>query len=404
MAEEVHSRLLQHSDSGHGGEIISIEERQRGSSSDGDLFRSDLPQAKGRWQFKYHHKLLSSKDFQDSIAHTEVRRQYNRRQRDVIEYFKNVNSNPVGATGTSGEEPHEGLAINLSNVTNVVLLIIKIIASIKSRSLAIVASTLESLLDLIAGVILLFTRWSMKRENVYKYPIGKLRVQPVGIVIFAAIMATLGMQVLVTAGEQLVEGKTGPKMNSGELTWLIAVMSVAIIAKGALYFYCRSFKSQIVHAYSLDHNFDMLTNIAGLGAALLADQFYWWIDPAGAMILAIYTIVEWSKTVLENAASLVGHAAPPEFIQKVTVITINHDSRIKRIDTVRAYTFGSLYFVEVDIELPEVMPLKEAHDIGEDLQTELEALPEVERAYVHLDYESRHPPEHKVHVKALPTT
>jgi hypothetical protein len=33
----------------------------------------------------------------------------------------------------------------------------------------------------------------MKRENVYKYPIGKLRVQPVGIVIFAAIMATLGM-------------------------------------------------------------------------------------------------------------------------------------------------------------------------------------------------------------------
>jgi hypothetical protein len=48
-----------------------------------------------------------------------------------------------------------------------------------------------------------------------------------------------------------------------------------------------------------------------------------------------------------NAASLVGHAAPPEFIQKVTVITINHDSRIKRIDTVRAYTFGSLYFVEV---------------------------------------------------------
>ncbi len=56
---------------------------------------------------------------------------------------------------------------------------------------------------------------------------------------------------LVTAGEQLVEGKTGPKMNSGELTWLIAVMSVAIIAKGALYFYCRSFKSQIVHAYSL---------------------------------------------------------------------------------------------------------------------------------------------------------
>lgn len=68
----------------------------------------------------------------------------------------------------------------------------QIFASVKSRSLAIVASTLESLLDLLAGVILLFTRWAMKRENVYKYPIGKLRVQPVGIVVFAVVMATLG--------------------------------------------------------------------------------------------------------------------------------------------------------------------------------------------------------------------
>ena len=33
----------------------------------------------------------------------------------------------------------------------------------------------------------------MKSINVYKYPIGKLRVQPVGIIIFAAVMATLGM-------------------------------------------------------------------------------------------------------------------------------------------------------------------------------------------------------------------
>jgi uncharacterized membrane protein YphA (DoxX/SURF4 family) len=71
------------------------------------------------------------------------------------------------------------------------------------------------------------------------------------MVAFCLLCFLAGMQVLVTAGEQLVEGKTRTKMNSGELTWLIAVMSVAIIAKGALYFYCRSFKSQIVHAYSL---------------------------------------------------------------------------------------------------------------------------------------------------------
>ena len=72
----------------------------------------------------------------------------------------------------------------------------QIYATVQSGSLAIAASTLDSLLDLMAGGILWFTHRSMQTINIYKYPIGKLRVQPVGIIIFAAIMATLGMFVI----------------------------------------------------------------------------------------------------------------------------------------------------------------------------------------------------------------
>lgn len=72
-------------------------------------------------------------------------------------------------------------------------LMIQIYATVESRSLAIAASTLDSLLDVMAGGILWLTHLFMKNINIYKYPIGKLRVQPVGIIIFAAIMATLGM-------------------------------------------------------------------------------------------------------------------------------------------------------------------------------------------------------------------
>lgn len=65
--------------------------------------------------------------------------------------------------------------------------------TITTGSMAIAASTLDSLLDFMAGGILWFTHRTMKNINMYKYPIGKLRVQPVGIIIFAAIMATLGV-------------------------------------------------------------------------------------------------------------------------------------------------------------------------------------------------------------------
>jgi divalent metal cation (Fe/Co/Zn/Cd) transporter len=69
---------------------------------------------------------------------------------------------------------------------------VQIYATIRTGSIAIAASTLDSLLDLMAGGILWFTHISMKNINIYKYPIGKLRMQPVGIIIFAAVMATLG--------------------------------------------------------------------------------------------------------------------------------------------------------------------------------------------------------------------
>ncbi|KAG5556014.1 hypothetical protein RHGRI_006598 [Rhododendron griersonianum] len=129
-------------------------------------------------------------------------------------------------------------------------------------------------------------------------------------------------------------------------------------------------------------------------------KFYWWIDPVGAIILAVYTIANWSGTVLENAVSLVGQSAPPEVLQK---LVLRHHPQIKRVDTVRTYTFGVLYFLKVDIELPEDLPLKEAHAIGESLQIKIEELEEVERAFVHLDFECDHKPEHSV-LTRLPNT
>lgn len=98
---------------------------------------------------------------------------------------------------------------------------------------------------------------------------------------------------------------------------------------------------------------------------------------------------------MENVWSLIGRTAPPKFLAKLTYLVWNHHEEIKHIDTVKAYTFGTHYFVEVDIVLPKDMMLSEAHNIGEMLQIKLEQLAEVERAFVHIDFEFTHAPEHK---------
>ncbi|XWS10452.1 hypothetical protein CRYUN_Cryun39dG0080200 [Craigia yunnanensis] len=174
-----------------------------------------------------------------------------------------------------------------------------------------------------------------------------------GIIVFASVMATLGLQILLESVREL-------------------------IAK--------------------DHFFDVITNSVGLATAVLAIHFQWWIDPTGAIIIALYTMSTWARTVIENVWSLIGRTAPPDFLAKLTYLIWNHHKEIEQIDTVRAYTFGSHYFVEVDIVLPEDMLLSKAHNIGEKLQEKLEQLPEVERAFVHINFEFTHRPEHKTMV------
>ncbi|KAK8662349.1 hypothetical protein V6N13_091928 [Hibiscus sabdariffa] len=288
----------------------------------------------------------------------------------------------------------ETLAIRISNIANMVLFAAKVYASVRSGSLAIIASTLDSLLDLLSGFILWFTAFSMSTPNPYQYPIGKKRMQPLGILVFASVMATLGLQIILESIRTMVSNEDEFNLTKDQERWVVGIMLGVTLVKLLLMLYCRTFTNEIVKAYAQDHFFDVITNIIGLVAVLLANYIDDWMDPVGAIILALYTIRTWSMTVLENVNSLVGRSAAPDYLQKLTYLCWNHHKAIRHIDTVRAYTFGSHYFVEVDIVLPANMALQEAHDIGEALQEKLELLPEIERAFVHLDYEFSHKPEH----------
>ncbi|KAF9676778.1 hypothetical protein SADUNF_Sadunf08G0038400 [Salix dunnii] len=327
--------------------------------------------------------------------------EYYQQQVEMLEGFNEMDALAERGfiPGMSKEEKEnlarsETFAIRVSNFANMVLFVAKVYASIRSGSLAIIASTLDSLLDLLSGFILWFTAFSMQTPNPYQYPIGKNRMQPLGILVFASVMATLGLQIILESVRTLLSNESDFDLTREQERWVVGIMLSVTLVKFVLMIYCRSFSDEIVKAYAQDHFFDVITNSIGLIAALLANYMEDWMDPGGAIVLALYTIRTWSMTVLENVNSLVGKSAAPDYLQKLTYLCWNHHKTIRHIDTVRAYTFGSYYFVEVDIVLPSSMPLQEAHDIGESLQEKLEQLPEIERAFVHLDYEYTHKPEH----------
>jgi divalent metal cation (Fe/Co/Zn/Cd) transporter len=114
----------------------------------------------------------------------------------------------------------------------------------------------------------------------------------------------------------------------------------------------------------------------------------------GAILLSVLISCIWLRTAFNEFLLLVGVVASVDTQQLITYVCLTHSPAVQGIDTVRVYHSGPRLIAEVDIVMDPAGTLLETHDIAEALQCKLESLPDIERAYVHIDYETTHKPEH----------
>ncbi|KAF4587914.1 cation diffusion facilitator 1 [Ophiocordyceps camponoti-floridani] len=153
-------------------------------------------------------------------------------------------------------------------------------------------------------------------------------------------------------------------------------------------FFYRRFPS--VHVFFVDHRNDIVVNVFGLVMSIVGDRFVWYLDPVGAICIALLILVSWSANAFEQAGLLAGRSAPTAYISKLIYVSLTHSSHILKVDTCRAYHAGQNYYVEIDVVMDAETPLLVSHDVGQSLQRKLEGLADVERAFVHIDYEHEH--------------
>eukprot|EP01113_Clastostelium_recurvatum_P020544 TRINITY_DN2431_c0_g1_i1.p1 TRINITY_DN2431_c0_g1~~TRINITY_DN2431_c0_g1_i1.p1 ORF type:complete len:487 (+),score=125.19 TRINITY_DN2431_c0_g1_i1:53-1462(+) len=314
-------------------------------------------------------------------------------QNDMIDSYTQPLGEAMSEEDIAAADRKVNMALRLSLGVNVFLFIAQIVAAILANSLALIATSIDAFMDLLSGAILFMTDRARKRQNHYLYPQGKSRMEPVGIIIFAALMSTVSVQLIIEGVTALTEQKKGIALGIPS----IVLVAAAIGAKVLLFIYCRTLTySPSAMALAEDHRNDLIVNTTGLTLAILAQHLAWWLDPSGALIVAVVILRSWTMQAYQQMKLLVGKSAPPEFLRRLTYVALSHSPEVLKVDTCRAFHVGTNLFVEVDIVLPEAMPLRETHDICESLQIKLERIPEVERAFVHADYEFRHKPEHKM--------
>ncbi|KAK7206044.1 cation efflux family-domain-containing protein [Myxozyma melibiosi] len=284
------------------------------------------------------------------------------------------------------EERGIRMAILFNFVLNVFLLGGKAAVAVLSNSLSLIASLVDSALDFLSTAIIWTSAKFIQSENSRlkaAFPVGRARLEPIGVLVFSVIMIVSFIQVLIEAVGRLYAEQQ--EVSLGVSTIVIMVMT--IVTKAGAWLWCRSVNSTAVRALAQDAETDVIFNVFSILFPLMALLFHApQLDSIGAIILSAYVIFTWSQTALDHINHLTGAAAKSADRQVVLYLCMRFADCIQQITSLNAYYAGDNLNVEVDVMVREKMSLRDSHDVGESLQYALETLPMVERAFVHIDY------------------
>ncbi|KAH9221571.1 hypothetical protein DL95DRAFT_381878 [Leptodontidium sp. 2 PMI_412] len=284
------------------------------------------------------------------------------------------------------------IAIYINLVANAILLAGKIAVIVLTSSLSVLASLVDAALDFLSTGIVWTTTRMIESQDQYQYPVGRRRLEPIGVLVFSVIMVTSFFQV----GLECVS-----RLHSGDHSIIqltlpaIIIMSSTVLIKFLCWLYCRLIKNSSVQALAQDAMTDVVFNIFSIIFPLVG--FYaklWWMDALGGLALSVFVIFNWAGTSAGHIRNLSGAAATADERNVLLYLTMRFAKTIKQIQGLQAYHAGDKLNVEVDIVLDENMSLRDSHDLGESLQYVLESVPTVDRAFVHQDYASWNLPTH----------
>lgn len=281
--------------------------------------------------------------------------------------------------------------ININLLLNLLLVVGKIVAVWSSNSVSLLASLVDSVLDLLCTIVIfVMSRATAYRSwhTFYKYPVGKRRLEPLGVLIFSVLMVVSFLQVLLESVSRLWDMWLG-RSSEKDLTLPmvgIVFMVMTIVTKTIMWMLCRSHKNSSMHAIAQDSENDAMFNMISLIFPILGQYLGLGIlDPIGGAGLSIYIISEWVSTLADTTDKLTGKVASAQDAGRCLYL-VSRFSLVKAISGFEMYHVGDTMVAEVDVVLPMSFKLKEAHDLGEIITYCIESLTGIERAYIHLDY------------------
>lgn len=323
--------------------------------------------------------------------------QYHQRQNDLINaLLKPMEAHTAEArVAVEKQQLPVKIAIYASLFGNFALCALQVYAAVSGGSLSLLATGIDSVFDVGSNIVLFWLHRKAQRLDVNKWPVGGARLETIGNITYGFLMGSVNLVVIVEAIRSIIS-RPNNDLQKFHLPSMISV-SVALGVNIILFIYSFSLRSKSSQVRILweDHRNDLCINGFGILMSAGGSKWHWYLDPVGAIIIGSGVILAWIHTIYGEFELLAGKSAPHKFLQLIIYKAATFSDDILKLDTVRAYHSGPDYFVEVDVVMDAQMPLWKAHDLSQQLQDKIEVLPNVERAFVHVDHETTHTPEHR---------
>lgn len=247
---------------------------------------------------------------------------------------------------------------------------------------ALVADGFNNLTDIVASVaVLVGLRISQKPPD-KDHPYGHFRAETIAALIASFIMASVGLQVLITAGQSLFQGdRETPSL----ITAWVALFSA--LCMGGVYLYNRSLAKKINNmallAAAKDNLSDAMVSI-GAAVGIIAAQFGMpWMDPVAAIVVGLI-ICKTAWGIFYSST----HALTDGFDEKELNslrTTIARTNGVQSIKDIKARIHGSNVLVDVIVQVDPELTLIESHRICDDIERRMGRKHNILSVHVHVE-------------------
>lgn len=265
------------------------------------------------------------------------------------------------------------------------LAVAKFVIALLTSSMALMASALDSIMDVAASTINYYSiRESLKPAD-RKHPYGHGKLESLACLLQAQLMITSALYVIYSAYQKVFQETQMRHLNTGIAVMLISTV-VSILIYRRLKHVGEKTNSVALRADSLHYGSDALSNLGVMVSLVIVQWTKWaYVDIIVSVFISLYIIYAAALLLKEAVDILMDKTLDNATIEKIHRV-IHSFAEVNSYHNLRTRKAGNRLFVEFHAVVSSGLSFQQAHDVVEKLTYAiLQAFDEDVEVNIHMD-------------------